>query len=66
VDESVLQRAIKEVRRRVGMVKPVSCHTRPHALATHDVAVLGCTVLGCRIPQPNTCKMVLAEEPHQS
>jgi integron integrase len=35
VDESVLQRAIKEAARRVGMVKPVSCHTLRHAFATH-------------------------------
>ncbi len=35
VDESVLQRAIKEARRRVDMVKPVSCHTLRHAFATH-------------------------------
>jgi integron integrase len=35
VDESVLQRAIKEAARRVGLVKPVSCHTLRHAFATH-------------------------------
>ena len=35
VDESVLQRAIKEAARRVGIVKPVSCHTLRHAFATH-------------------------------
>ena len=35
VDESVLQRAIKEAARKVGMVKPVSCHTLRHAFATH-------------------------------
>jgi len=35
VDESVLKRAIKEARRRVGMVKAVSCHTLRHAFATH-------------------------------
>jgi site-specific recombinase XerC len=35
VDESVLQRAIKEAARRVSMVKPVSSHTLRHAFATH-------------------------------
>ncbi|MGH8065885.1 MAG: integron integrase [Candidatus Entotheonellia bacterium] len=35
VDESVLQRAIKEAARRVSIVKPVSCHTLRHAFATH-------------------------------
>jgi integron integrase len=35
VDESVLQRAIKEAARTVGLVKPVSCHTLRHAFATH-------------------------------
>ena len=38
VDESVLQRAIKEAARRGGMVKPVSCHTLRHAFATHLLA----------------------------
>jgi site-specific recombinase XerD len=35
VDESVLQRAIKESARSVSIVKPVSCHTLRHAFATH-------------------------------
>jgi integrase len=35
VDESVLQRAIKQAARTVSMVKPVSCHTLRHAFATH-------------------------------
>jgi integron integrase len=35
VDESVLQRAIKEAARSVSMVKPASCHTLRHAFATH-------------------------------
>jgi site-specific recombinase XerD len=35
MDESVLQRAIKKAARRVDMLKPVSCHTRRHACATH-------------------------------
>jgi hypothetical protein len=112
VDESVLQRTIKEAARRVGIVKPVSCHTLRHAfahlledgydirtiqellghedvstttidphpqpgrqrglqshrsllIAARDVAVLGCRVLGCRILQPNTGKVVLAEEAQQ-
>jgi site-specific recombinase XerD len=34
VHESVLQRAIKEAARRVGLVKSVSCHTQRHAFAT--------------------------------
>jgi integron integrase len=35
VDESVLQRAIKEAARKVGLVKPVSCYSLRHAFATH-------------------------------
>jgi integron integrase len=35
VHESVLQRAIKEAARRVGLLKSVSCHTQRHAFATH-------------------------------
>jgi site-specific recombinase XerD len=35
VDGSVLQRAIKEVARRVGLVKSASCHTLRHTFATH-------------------------------
>jgi site-specific recombinase XerD len=35
VHESVIQWAIKEAARRVGLVKSVSCHTQRHAFATH-------------------------------
>ena len=35
VDESVLQRAIKQAARSVSIAKPVSCHTLRHAFATH-------------------------------
>jgi site-specific recombinase XerD len=35
VDESVLQRAITEAARTVGLVKPVRCHMLRHAFATH-------------------------------
>jgi integrase len=33
--ESVLQRAVKEAVRRVGLTKPASCHTFRHSFATH-------------------------------
>jgi integron integrase len=33
--ESVLQRAVKEAARRLGIVKPVSCHALRHSFATH-------------------------------
>jgi integron integrase len=33
--ESVLQRAVKEAIRRVGIAKPASCHTFRHSFATH-------------------------------
>ena len=35
VDESVLQRVIKQSARRLNLGKPVSCHTPRHAFATH-------------------------------
>ncbi len=33
--ESVIQRAVKEAVRRVGVTKPASCHTFRHSFATH-------------------------------
>ena len=33
--ESVLQRAVKEAARKVGIAKPVSCDTLQHSFATH-------------------------------
>jgi len=35
LDESVLQRAVKEAVRRARINKPVSCHTFRHSFATH-------------------------------
>jgi integron integrase len=35
LDESVLQRAVKEAARKVGLAKPVTCHTLRHSFATH-------------------------------
>jgi integron integrase len=33
--ESVLQRAIKEAARKIGLTKPANCHTLRHSFATH-------------------------------
>jgi integron integrase len=35
VQESVVQRAVKEAVRRAGLAKPASCHTFRHCFATH-------------------------------
>jgi site-specific recombinase XerD len=35
LDESVLQRAVKEAARTVGLVRPASCHSLRHSFATH-------------------------------
>jgi site-specific recombinase XerD len=35
VDESVLQRAVKEAVRAAEITKPASCHTLRHSFATH-------------------------------
>ena len=33
--ESVLQRAVKEAARNIGLTKPANCHTLRHSFATH-------------------------------
>ncbi len=35
LDESVLQRAVKNAARRAGIAKPATCHTLRHSFATH-------------------------------
>ena len=35
VDESVLQRAVREARMKAGILKPATCHTLRHSFATH-------------------------------
>lgn len=37
MDESDLQRAVKEAPRKVGLAKRASCHTLRHSLAIHLV-----------------------------
>ena len=35
MEASVLQRAVKEAARTVGLARPVSCHSLQHSFATH-------------------------------
>jgi site-specific recombinase XerD len=35
LDESSLQRAVKQARQRAAIVKPATCHTLRHSFATH-------------------------------